>query len=170
MALMENLHHEPKPEPGREACVRIRFEIEQDEDGYPGVGTETVWARRGARGFEVDNIPFYVRGVSCGDVVSVEPPQSGIFEFREVIEPSFHSTIRVVLAKECSDRRPVEERMDELRQRLSAIGCDSEGVRPGFFSVDIPPSTTLSAVRKILVPGFEDGLWDYEEATLWHKK
>lgn len=166
---MENLHHEPKPTPGREGYVRVRFKIEQDEDGYPGVDVETIWARRRGRGFEVDNIPFYVRGVSWGDVVSVEPAKSGVLEFRKVVEPSFHSTIRVILVKECSDHRSIEERTAELRKRLSTIGCDSEGVRPGFFSVDIPPSITLSAVRKILVPGFENGLWDYEEATLWHK-
>ncbi len=149
--------------------VRIMFPLNRNEDGYPPVDSETMWAvtdRQGA--YKLDNIPFYACGISFEDVVTADAEESGLLKFREVIEPSMHSTVRVVLMKNGTDARPMDERMAELRHKLEKIGCSTEANYPGFFAVDIPPSVTLSSVQGILSPGTKAGLWDYEEATLWH--
>lgn len=161
-----NLHRAP-PDPGQ--YFRIVFPLERDEDGYPPADNEVLWAiKTGPGTFRLDNIPFYARGLSWGDIVSADKLDRGPLRFRAVVEPSLHSTIRIALAKICSDRRPIEERMRELRGRLEALGCDSEANYPGFLAVDVPPAVKLSAVRAVLTPGFEAGLWDYEEATVRH--
>lgn len=144
------------------------FPLIRDADGYPPADNEILWATKARRGmFRLDNIPFYARGVSCGDIVAAEESESGPLRFRAIVEPSMHSTIRVVLAKNCSDRRPIVERMSDLREKLKALGCDTEANYPGFFAIDVPPPVKLSEVRRILSSGCEAGLWDYEEATLW---
>lgn len=166
---MENLHDGPRSGPDQQDYVRIRFQLEQDEDGYPNIGAETVWARVVDRGYEVDNIPFYAYGVSCHDIVDAMQTEAKIFEFKTVLEVSGHSTIRVILREHSLDVRPVRERTDDLRRSLVQIGCDTEAARPGFISVDIPPRVGLPVVREVLDPGEKSGLWSYEEATLRHE-
>lgn len=158
-----------RPPESAKQYFRITFPLERDEDGYPPADNEVLWATRTGPGtFRLDNIPFYARGLSSGDVVAAEESERGPLRFKAVVEPSMHSTIRVVLAKNCSDCRPIEERMSDLRGKLTALGCNTEANYPGFFAVDVPPSVKLSEVREILSPGCEAGLWDYEEAALWH--
>ena len=54
-----------------EKHVKICFPLEPDEDGWPPVTAETLWAvELGGGLFRLDNIPFYARGVSDGDTVS----------------------------------------------------------------------------------------------------
>src|SRR5262245_3626053 len=81
-----------------QAYVRIRFELEEpDEHGWPPAGAETLWAQRvGDNEYEIDNIPFYVRGVSAGDIVSVSEKE-GALVFQSVLKDSGHSTIRVII-------------------------------------------------------------------------
>ena len=40
--------------------IKIHFSVESDEDGYPEVGAETLWAKptKDANGYIIDNIPF----------------------------------------------------------------------------------------------------------------
>ncbi len=163
---MADSHQAPD---GTGQYFRVMFPLERDRDGYPPVENEVLWAKEtGPATFRLDNIPFYARGVSCGDVVAAESLDRGPLRFRAVVEPSLHSTIRVFLPEDSPDHRPLHERTADLRGKLKALGCDTEANRPGFFAIDVPPSVKLSAVRAILAPGSEAGFWDYEEATLWH--
>jgi hypothetical protein len=61
---------------GRQALnapVRIHFQLEQDEDGYPPVVVESLWAESGENHNEyvIDNVPFFVRVATIGDTVRV---------------------------------------------------------------------------------------------------
>jgi hypothetical protein len=50
--------------------ARIAFELEQDEDGYPPVSAETLWATPTPEGFwRIDNIPFFVYGIAPFDII-----------------------------------------------------------------------------------------------------
>lgn len=52
---------------------KILFELEQGADGYPPDRWESVWAYAIEPGlYRVDNIPFYIKGISSDDVVSAE--------------------------------------------------------------------------------------------------
>jgi hypothetical protein len=60
--------------------VKIAFELVQDEDGYPPDRWETMWAIEIEPGlFSIDNIPFFARGVSPGDVVRVRKDTESLF-------------------------------------------------------------------------------------------
>ena len=44
--------------------VKILFQLTQDEDGYPPIQVEGVWALSapdGADGYLIDNVPFFTR-------------------------------------------------------------------------------------------------------------
>jgi len=152
--------------------IRVHFDLVQDEDGYPPASVETLWATALGKGrFRIDNIPFFVCGVSCFDIVSGKKRADGAIWFEGLAEESGHSTIRVKIARDSIDMRSMDARVEELRADLRKLGCDSERSHiPGLFSIDIPPESPYQPVKEILENGDNRGLWDYEEATLAHSR
>jgi len=145
---------------------KIVFELEVEELGdgryYPPVGWESVWAIPLHEGlFQVDNVPFYIRGISFGDIISTGVI-AGELRFKELIHPSGHSTVRVFVGQ--------QEDMEKIRQSLRDLGCSIEGVTPHLIAVDIPPAVRFDAVVAILTEGEKTGLWEYEEAAIYQKK
>jgi len=52
--------------------THVIFKLNQDAYLWPPVATERMWACKVGEGqYKIDNIPFYARGVSANDVVSV---------------------------------------------------------------------------------------------------
>ncbi len=139
---------------------KVMFYLEPDEDGYPPFNWETLWVLQiNPDRFQIDNIPFFVRGISYKDVVSVQRKE-GELHFEEIVSPSNHSTIRVIVFHEMN--------VDFLRQSLTRLGCSSELNKTKMISVDIPPEVNYSKVIELLAKGEEDELWDYEEAAIRH--
>ena len=49
-----------------EKYKKMLFNLSQDEDGYPPVSVEGIWVEPTLSGnFRVENVPFYVRELSC---------------------------------------------------------------------------------------------------------
>jgi hypothetical protein len=138
---------------------KIAFYIEQDEDGYPPDTLETLWGRQLDENlFQIDNIPFFVVGVSCEDIVTASYFDNQWY-FDKVVRASGHSTVRVVVYD--------EKQMQPLRQSLRDYGCSSElSHLPRLVSVDIPPEIELSQVIDFLAQGEKQEIWSYEEANL----
>jgi hypothetical protein len=145
--------------PGAEQYVKILFELEQDEDGYPPASAETLWATKaGDELFKIDNIPFFVFGIAVDDIVSAAP-EEGVFRFKEVAHPSGHSTIRVVVY-DPSD-------VPAVRALFKQLGCSTElSHLPRLLAVDVPPSVSLDTLKEVLDSGRAQGRWGYEEACL----
>jgi hypothetical protein len=139
--------------------TKVVFKLEQDDEGYPPAASESVWAKQiGDNRYRIENIPFFARNVSFGDVVETTDDHGRLMVTRRV-DQSNHSTIRVMLKR-------VDD-VSSLRQVLRETGCDSElSHLPRLIAVDIPPRVELEKVRGILNRGVSEGLWDYEESAL----
>jgi len=135
---------------------KIFFEIlTENSDEYE---TESIWAFPVAGSYKLDNIPFYVKGVSLGDVVSAEKVD-GCLYMKELLESSGHSTVRIWF----SDQREVQA----VRETLKSMGCSSEiSDQPQLVAVDIPSEISYDEIRTYLDEGESNGKWDYEEACL----
>lgn len=146
-------------EPRSGAHVKILFDLEQDEDGYPPASAETLWAIQVGQGiFKVDNIPFFALGIAVEDVVSAVP-EEGVFRFKEVVQPSGHSTLRVVVY----DPSDVPAVHALFKQR----GCSTEQSHlPRLIAIDVPPAVSLDELKQVLDSGREQERWGYEEACL----
>jgi hypothetical protein len=144
---------------GSERHVKVLFQLEQDEDGYPPASVESLWALPKGEGlFQVDNIPFFATGVALGDLVSATP-EEGAFRFQEVVHPSGHSTLRVAIS-EAAD-------VPAVRALFEQKGCSVEQSHlPRLIAIDVLPSVPLESLRPVLETGREQGRWDYEEACL----
>jgi len=149
------------PNPSTKEAHKVSFLLEQDEEGYPPAQWEHLWASSaGPNRFVLDNTPFFVRGVSLGDLVLTEE-RDGLNLFRALVVPSGHSTLRVVLFD--------QGLRDRLRDALREQGCASElSHLPNLLSIDVPPEIEIDPVLHMLRRGHHEGRWDYEEAAVRH--
>lgn len=148
-------------------AFKIGFKLDRDEHGYPPADWEWMWASRvSGTTFKIDNIPFFAKGVSCEDIVTAEQSAGGLI-FKELFQPSGHSTVRIVIYQEGRDERRVAAIVQEIRQSLRNMGCTTELSHiPNLIAVDIPPNVTYESVSAFLSEQEKDGLLEYEEAAL----
>jgi len=146
----------PNDPPSPEAYVRVEFRLEADEDGWPPYDAETCWARRteDPELVVIDNVLFFVREVSCGDVVRVGPADGTLRPFVEVVARGGHRTLRVIVHE--ADATP-------HRDAVRALGCAVEGSSlAGLFAIDVPPQVELATVFALLAGWEAEGVAEYE--------
>jgi hypothetical protein len=139
---------------------KIWFRIVQDEDGFPGFGTESMWAQPGLRPGEyvVDNIPFFTSEATLGDTIEVRE-EDGLPWFSSIVSQSRNSLLRVVFFRPC---------VDAVNATLVSLGCGTELMtKPQILSVSVPETANLEAVQAYLRSEAAAGNVDYEEAILW---
>lgn len=138
---------------------KIMFRLQKDADGYPPDDRETLWAYEVEPGlYSIDNLPFFVRGVSWGDVVSAESVDNEL-HFKKVVRPSDHSVLRVIVY----DSQKVND-MHEALHRMN-LGTEQSHL-PSLLAVDVPPTVELDKIIAFLEEGEADGRWTYEEASI----
>jgi hypothetical protein len=150
-----------------EKMVKIGFKLKRDQDNYPPADWEWLWASRvNAYTFKIDNIPFFAKLVSCGDLVEVEQTQTGLI-FNTLVQPSGHSTVRVIVHRSDRNDGQLQAVVEEVRLALLGMGCNVEKSHIlGLLAVDIPPEIDYQSVAAFLSEKEGDGLLGYEEASL----
>lgn len=137
-----------------ENFVKIAFELQQDEDGYPPDRYQTLWAVALERGglYRLDNIPFYVKGVSSEDVVLAEWKEDRL-EFVRLVEASTSSVYRVFVGDQSDEQ--------SARDRFRELGCQSEqSYVPRLFTMEIPATVSLEPIEALLEHGAASGRWE----------
>ncbi|MCK6592214.1 MAG: DUF4265 domain-containing protein [Polyangiaceae bacterium] len=139
--------------------AKILFDLEPDEDGYPPIGSETVWATHIENNrYRLCNIPFFAREATLDDVVEVKE-EGGVLVYKDIVQRSGNSLIRVIYHNETE--------REELCRGLRALGCVTElNNIHRIVAVSVPPNVQLEAVQAFLQRGEEQGLWGYEEPIL----
>lgn len=138
------------------ARVKVEFPF-SDSAGNSEI--ETMWTVARDGGYELDNIPFHVKELALGDVVSASESSDGRLRFAGLLEAKRHSTVRLWFA---SDRDVLRVRDD-----LKRMGCASEGSElPRLVAVDVPPSVSYATVQAYLDEGEAAGTFEYQEACL----
>ncbi len=143
--------------------VKATFRLPEEEPGYPPANFESVWAIEIDTGdCVIDNIPFFTRQATLGDVVRVAWVEEEAF-YEATVTPSQNSLVRVVMLNG-SDTSPV-------RSDLKRLGCSTEQSHlPSLFSVNVPHDVSIRGVRAVLDDGFRNGSLDYEEPILRHEE
>lgn len=141
---------------------KVLFRLQKDSDDYPPDDWESLWALETERGlYSIDNIPFFVRGISFGDIVSVRKKEEELF-FKEVVKFSDHSVLRAIVFD--------ETRIEGLRNKMVKMGCEFEGSHiEGLTAFDVPPNVNFDKVVSFLQKGEDKGYWEYEEASIRHE-
>ncbi|HYO79409.1 MAG TPA: DUF4265 domain-containing protein [Thermoanaerobaculia bacterium] len=139
-----------------EDLVKILFRLEKDEDGYPPEDVESLWAIPVVDGFQLDNIPFFVRGVAYGDVVSANRADDGALEFEGVVRRGGHSTYRLLLEE--------DEELQATVAELERLGLGVESDVGSLLAVDVPHDVDETIIRDHFFEGFDAERWEVEEA------
>lgn len=139
--------------------VKIKFAVEQDEDGYPPFGAESMWAEPTSNdSYLIQNIPFYAKGVSRGDIVSAWFDGKGLV-YNKTFSRSANSTIRAVLFDPSA--------VDDVVESLDSIGCDHEWHKAfNLVAINVRDEFSYLNLLAYLHSISERGLLDFEEATL----
>ena len=144
-----------------EGYVKLFFALEQDGDGYPPVAVESLWAVPAGQPHEyrLDNIPFFARQATDGDVVRASEGDGGVLWFERMVKPSGKSLLRVTFFQ--------PTKVQEVRAALERIGCATEWDDAHcLVSVSVPLSIELKSVQSYLEDQAQAGYLDYEEALL----
>lgn len=138
---------------------KILFALQPDEDGFPPYSCESVWAiKRDDGRYEVDNIPFFIRDATLGDIIEAAEEDDELW-FTHLVTPSLNSLIRVIYFD--------GDTYETIRQSLEGMGCEVEHFDEiCLLSVHIPNEVSLAAVQSYLQKGFHNNLLDYQEAIL----
>jgi Domain of unknown function (DUF4265) len=144
--------------------VKVRFAIEQDEDGWPPVGSEGLWAESlGHARYRLDNTPWFVRGVASDDIVAAIADPDDVLWFTERVEWSGRLTIRVIPFR----AGPLAGSLRAVVEIFEELGVSGEGALPAYaiVALDVPADADFAAVKARLRRGEDDGSWSYEEAA-----
>ena len=137
---------------------KMTFVLEKDEDGYPADDFETVWVEQiGKITYRIDNIPFYITGVSPDDIVEGEICDQTLM-FRRLINKSEISVIRLIFFNLLESNRIID--------KLVGFGCRWEGSHlKQLFSVEVPKLSDYNAIIEMLENEAASDILDYEEAS-----
>jgi len=142
--------------------VKILFYLEQDSDGYPPETIESCWANDlGDNQFEINNIPFFIKNLSLGDIVKTVTQPDGMLEYSNTVKHSKNSTIRIIFHE--------QNQITIALNHLNSLGVSYEGSHiPNLYAFNIPESADIESLLKYLDTGENSDLWGYEiSASRW---
>jgi hypothetical protein len=142
-----------------EPLLKMHFELEIDEVGWPPVAAESVWVKRmGENLFQIENVPFFARLVAYKDHVEGSF-EGNVINFRRHVKSSGYATVRVLLN--------ALEKQEELIQQLEEVKCEVEGAPQwNLLAIGIPAGKSFEKAIAILREGDQQKWWEYEESCL----
>lgn len=144
------------------AQVKIVFELERDEDGWPPLSAESLWAYDLGDGtFRIDNVPWYVRDLAVDDIVAAAN-QDGRLVFTEFARKSEHLTIRIY----CLTDADITAEAASVVEVFRSFGLYTERTGGRLLALDIPPGSDLPGIMQILVAGQVAERWEWEEGRI----
>lgn len=125
---------------------------------------ESLWAiDQGDGTVQLDNIPWFIRGIARGDVVVTEPDEEGVRWAGEVVRRSENCTIRLIVFRDGGSGAARQSVINAFQQ----LGVDGEGIeRFGMVALDVPPTADLAKVQRLLNHGAAEEWWDMEEGCI----
>ncbi len=145
----------------QEDSVKILFQFHSDI--FEEEMVETMWATTFDRNkglYKIDNIPFYAPLIASDDIVFAEfDEQQQMLTYRKTVEFSGNSTIQVVLIDKSRD-------INSIRKIFEELGCVSEKVNDGYFSMGIPALLDYKNIKQKLDDLEQNEIIGYAESCL----
>ncbi|MFJ9359819.1 DUF4265 domain-containing protein [Streptomyces mirabilis] len=126
---------------------------------------ESLWAvDQGDGTVRLDNIPWFVRGIACGDIVATEADEEeGVRWAGEVVRRSENCTIRLIVFRDGGSGAARQSVINAFHE----LGVCGEGTeRFGMVALDVPPTADLAKVQRLLDHGVAKERWDMEEGCI----
>ena len=147
--------------------VKVRFDL--DPADWHRTPSESLWAKPlgsdmqpGA--YELENTPFFAKGVSFLDIIRAAPDAHGGLTYRGVVAHSGRSTYRIIVNDPAG--------FDVLWRELESFGCTYESAdfeERTLYAVDVPENANLYAAYEVFKKGERQGIWLFEEGHAGYK-
>ena len=149
----------------KEGYVHVIIPLNQVASNSLGFKTERLWAKKlQTNQFQVKNIPFYVKGISYGDIIEGKEISEDVFEFVKIIKYSGHSTFRIYVNNDVLNKEKV---LRNIINELNDMGVKTEGLEDSILTaIDVPSNVDISKVGQYLNDKYRIGLLDYEESSI----
>jgi hypothetical protein len=145
--------------------VKVRFVLEPDEHGYPPFETEDLWAAPIGDGtYRIDNAPFFVLDIAVGDIVRAAPDRHGVLWAGDRLISSGNCTIRIIPSEGRGPSRGHQYVLDVFT--MLGAGGEGFGSQMNIVVVSVPPDAPLAEIKRVLLRGVTDGIWEYEEGCI----
>lgn len=143
--------------------VKVHFRLEIKDD-WPPASVESLWAvDQGDGTARLDNIPWFVRGIACGDIVATESDEEGVRWAGKVVRRSENCTIRLIVLRDSGSGAARQSVINAFKE----LDVDGEGIeRYGMVALDVPPTADLAKVQRLLKHGVAKEWWDMEEGCI----
>ena len=122
---------------------KILFALDID-DGWPPIGTESVWCEKVGNNYQLKNIPFFIPVIALDDIfyAELDPVNEHVFEF-EVIEKSGRSVVWFLNNDELD--------ISKFKEQLAQLSCDTEEFpRFSLGSIDVPADVDFDKLEGLL--------------------
>ena len=149
---------------------KVKILIRFHSDIFDEIMVETLWADivdREKGLYKLDNIPFYAPLIASDDIVYADYDDSEqMLTYRNTVEYSGNSVVQIVIM----DSSKTE--INKIRDIFTDLGCVSEKVNAGYFSMEIPYSLNYKPINDRLQNLESDKILEYSEPCLSdkHKK
>ncbi|MFI8303649.1 DUF4265 domain-containing protein [Streptomyces sp. NPDC085927] len=146
--------------------VKVHFRLEIEDD-WPPASVESLWGiDQGDGTARIDNIPWFVRGIACGDIVATEPDEEGVRWAGEVVRRSENCTIRLIVFRGGGSGAARQSVINAFRE----LDVDGEGIeRFGMVALAVPLTADLTKVQRLLKHGVAKEWWAMEEGYITAK-
>jgi hypothetical protein len=145
--------------------VKVRFDLDRDQDGWPPAESEGLRAVPLEGGlYRLDNTPWFVRGVASDDVIEARRDRDGVLWFVRVRERGGRIVVRVIPHAD----GPLGGDRQAVLDLFAPLGVAGEGMSSpvNMVALDNGPDAPLSSVKSLLASGEADGRWYYEEGCI----
>lgn len=128
-------------------------------DVNKNLAEEKLWIEKIHDGnYKIKNIPFFAPNLAYDDIISIEEDEGRLY-FEDLIQPSGHSTIQIVVLN--------TEKTNEIIENIEKFGCFWEGMdNQSYLAVNILSSINYTGIKQYLESMLDNNFLDYKEACL----
>jgi hypothetical protein len=147
----------------------LKLRVTLDRDSWHELESEGIWTRvirtlAEKVLVEIDNIPFFAKGLSIGDKV-IARRSDGELLLENVVERSGNSSYRIFVENEDAN---ISTELAKLKGKL----CEWEMAkfRGGILrALNVPSSADIFEIYRLLKEGQANGIWYFEEGHVGHR-
>ncbi len=129
------------------SAKHVKIAVRFYSDLFENEMVETLWAivvdsRKGW--YQLDSIPFYAPLMASDDIVFAEfDNREHMLTYRRTVRNSGNSTVQVAVMDKATN-------IHTIRELFRDLGCTSEQVNDGYFSMEIPKSLNYRTIKQKL--------------------
>jgi Domain of unknown function (DUF4265) len=119
--------------------IKLGFPLDV-QDNWPPYDVEHLWAEQAEIGYTIDSIPFFLKDLALGDLISARIGKYNYVTKWSITQKSGNSTVWIM-----------ELHKNDSVDRLKRLGCQVEGGEADrLYAVNVPRELKFNLVEGLL--------------------